>query len=208
MVALDNGRVKYQGDPATFLAQEFKIEPEQQTKEEIAAAAVLASKPSSEISASDDEDEDEDESGEDDWVGGKSGTPAKKMIEDENIVVGEVKAHVWRLYFGLNGGIPFWTTTVFVFILSKAIEIGESYWLNLWSSSYETETQGSINHSVPFYLGIYGALSILTATVYTIQWLCIYSGSLRASERLHKLLLHSVLRAPLRFFETTSMGRM
>jgi hypothetical protein len=47
----------------------------------------------------------------------------------------------------------------------------------------------------------------MSAIVYTAQWLILYSGSLAASEKLHKTLLHAVLRAPLRFFETTSIGR-
>lgn len=36
----------------------------------------------------------------------------------------------------------------------------------------------------------------------------LYSGSLRASERLYRILLHSILRAPLRFFDTQALGRL
>lgn len=33
-------------------------------------------------------------------------------------------------------------------------------------------------------------------------------GSLRASERLYRMILHSILRAPLRFFDTQALGRL
>lgn len=36
----------------------------------------------------------------------------------------------------------------------------------------------------------------------------LYMGSLRASDRLHRLLLRSILRAPLRFFDTQALGRL
>lgn len=33
-------------------------------------------------------------------------------------------------------------------------------------------------------------------------------GSLRASDRLYRILLHAILRAPLRFFDTQALGRL
>lgn len=42
----------------------------------------------------------------------------------------------------------------------------------------------------------------------TLQWAVLYFGALRASRTIHESLLHSVLRAPLRWFDKMSLGRL
>ncbi|KAI1316226.1 hypothetical protein EDD11_010273 [Mortierella claussenii] len=59
-----------------------------------------------------------------------------------------------------------------------------------------------------YYLGIYALLSFLY--IFTIMWrqAVQYKGSLGASRSIHRRLLSQVLNSPVRFFDTTPLGRI
>ncbi|KAI9266436.1 P-loop containing nucleoside triphosphate hydrolase protein [Phascolomyces articulosus] len=73
-------------------------------------------------------------------------------------------------------------------------------------ASYDETNNGSSN--VANYLGIYFLLGLLALVMTTLRSLILFTGSLRASRRIHQQLLDSVLRAKVRFFDTTPMGRI
>ncbi|KAI5478748.1 ATP-binding cassette transporter [Pseudohyphozyma bogoriensis] len=152
----------------------------------------------------------------------------RKLIEDESKAVGRVSWSVWKLYLGLCGGFFFWTSFILAFAGTKAgllirsaalpitdmmltlqvSDVAQSFWLNIWAASYDAPDDGRTVRSVNFYLAIYAVLSVLAVLVSTLQWFVVYSGTLRASDRLYRKLLRSVLRAPLRFFDTQALGRI
>ena len=61
---------------------------------------------------------------------------------------------------------------------------------------------------VGYYLGVYFLLGLLALVMTTLRSLTIFTGSLRASRRIHAQLLDSILRAKVRFFDTTPLGRI
>lgn len=67
---------------------------------------------------------------------------------------------------------------------------------------------GDSNHNMRFYLSVYVALAVLSAIISTVRFVCIYSGSVRASRRLFERLNFVVLRAPLRWLDTVPVGRI
>jgi ABC-type multidrug transport system fused ATPase/permease subunit len=75
----------------------------------------------------------------------------------------------------------------------------------LTSTSFPIESQ---NRSLWFYLGIYCLISTVSVVFSIFRVYLVYSGSLRASRRIFKAVLHSVLRAPLRWLDTVPMGRV
>ncbi|KAF9973901.1 hypothetical protein BGZ73_002829 [Actinomortierella ambigua] len=63
-------------------------------------------------------------------------------------------------------------------------------------------------HSTNFYLAIYALVSVIGSLAHIGNtMICLY-GSLRAARFLYRKLLYSVVRAPLRFFDTTPVGRI
>ncbi|CEQ42894.1 SPOSA6832_04771, partial [Sporobolomyces salmonicolor] len=155
----------------------------------------------------------------------KTAKKARKLIEDEGRAVGRVSGAVWKLYLGAMGGVFFWMAFVFVFGGAKLADVAQTYWLGFWSRecasclsrpsrfapdlpSLATASEGSASHSINYYLGIYAVLSILAVLIQTLQWFVLYTGTLRSSETLHRMLLHAILRAPLRFFDTQALGRI
>ncbi|KAI8599639.1 P-loop containing nucleoside triphosphate hydrolase protein [Dissophora ornata] len=63
-------------------------------------------------------------------------------------------------------------------------------------------------HSTDYYLLIYALISIGASFAHIMQTVIVLYGSLRAARLLYKKLLMSVVRAPLRFFDTTPVGRI
>jgi ABC-type multidrug transport system fused ATPase/permease subunit len=59
-----------------------------------------------------------------------------------------------------------------------------------------------------YYLAIYALISISASLAHILQTIVLYFGSLRAARLLYKKLLMAVVRAPLRFFDTTPVGRI
>ncbi|GAA6039699.1 hypothetical protein JCM8097_001359 [Rhodosporidiobolus ruineniae] len=126
----------------------------------------------------------------------------RKLIEEEGRAVGHVEWGVWRLYLGLCGGVLFWGVFVATFGGTRLADVAQSAWLAKWAGD-EAKT-----HSVSYYLAIYACLSLLAVIIETLQGLVLYYGTLRASAKLHHRLLHAILRAPLRFFDTQALGRI
>lgn len=215
VVSLDGGRVKYQGDTETFLLQ-FKVEEDEEPIEAVKPKAVPKNKAlnlvvnqSAVTSEASSASEAESESESDDEREIEVKAP-KKMIEDEQRAEGRVSWAVWKLYLSLAGSLMFWGTFASIFLGTKLLEVGETLWLAYWTRSYETTEAGDDepHHSLLYYLGGYAALSLAGIVISTGQWIVLYLGTLSASEKLHRNLLHNILRAPLRFFETNAAGRI
>ncbi|KAI8092836.1 uncharacterized protein BX664DRAFT_357339 [Halteromyces radiatus] len=62
--------------------------------------------------------------------------------------------------------------------------------------------------NVKYYLGIYFAIGMVALLVASLRLLILYTGSINASRRIHSQLLDRILRAKVRFFDTTPMGRI
>ena len=91
-------------------------------------------------------------------------------------------------------------------VLAMVLSVTSNVWLKYWS---EINTRVGSNPEPWKYLGVYFlfCLSGVTVTVCTslVQWLlCSISGS----KYMHEIMLASVLRAPMQFFETTPIGRI
>ncbi|GAA6040411.1 hypothetical protein NBRC10512_001368 [Rhodotorula toruloides] len=128
----------------------------------------------------------------------------RKLVEEETRAVGKVSADVWKLYLGSMGGLFFWMWFVVAFAGAKLADVAQTWWLGKWSGDAGPDSA----HSTNYYLILYAILSVLAAFVDTAQWFVLYAGTLRSSAVLHERLLHAVLRAPLRWFDSQALGRI
>ncbi|KAG2206947.1 hypothetical protein INT47_008416 [Mucor saturninus] len=69
-------------------------------------------------------------------------------------------------------------------------------------------TTDAKDDSLNYYLGIYCLITMVNVIVSTARFGVLYWGVLGANKRLYAELLHRVFRAPLRFFDTTPIGRI
>lgn len=114
----------------------------------------------------------------------------------------------WSVYFTYANACGIKNVVIFVvfIILSMTLSVSGNVWLKYWS---EINTKYGYNPEPWKYLGIYFALcffaAFFTMCQSLVQWLlCSISGS----KYLHEIMLASVLRAPMQFFETTPIGRI
>ncbi|TVY65766.1 ATP-dependent bile acid permease, partial [Lachnellula suecica] len=71
----------------------------------------------------------------------------KKLIEDEKRESGQVKRSVYTKYLGATGGIPFWSFVFIFYVIAQALTLTRSYWIKIWTSSYEHNDQIVTAHS-------------------------------------------------------------
>ncbi|EGF79410.1 hypothetical protein BATDEDRAFT_25737 [Batrachochytrium dendrobatidis JAM81] len=155
-----------------------------------------------------------------------------KLVEDETKQSGSVKLAIYKHYIGAVGGWWFLVAYLLIFFCARAGQGLDDLWLKVWADSYKhTDINStalfmpdvflmqSVSHPpvVPlatpvrdpsFYIWVYGGLGLgvvfFEQLLLTIQ----YAGSYNASKKLHSSMLNRVLNAPMRFFDTTPIGRI
>lgn len=200
IVALDNGRVQFQGNREDFqasgvmsgLVQSTTANDEDQTETALEAvpAAVLP----------------QGEGSQDSQSTALPATPKeknapRKLIEEEARAVGRVARDVWATYIKACGGPWYWALFVSVFVLAALGPVLENGWVAYWS-------RGDTSKSAVYYITVYAILTTLGVILSTLQWFVLYRGSIHASTVLYKRLLEAVLFAKIRFHDTVSRGRV
>jgi ABC-type multidrug transport system fused ATPase/permease subunit len=142
----------------------------------------------------------------------------KKFVEDEKREEGRVKWEVYKTYARAFGGQVYGALTIGVFIFSSFTTLGRSYWVKVWAQHYEdirpsessvhSKTSQIMDNHLYFYLGIYLLISIVAAITTALKTLGVLVASIRASQKLFEDVTYNVLRAPLRWLDTTPVGRI
>ncbi|KAL1311822.1 hypothetical protein AAFC00_001898 [Neodothiora populina] len=144
---------------------------------------------------------------------------ARKFVEDEERQQGRVKWQVYETYLKASGGFLYWTMTFAIFTLAAFSTVARSYWLAIWTETYNT-TEGpeqnnhdhatSMSSSQPnlvFYLGIYILISMVSVALVGVKIILVLTASLRAARKLFETVTSNVLRAQLRWLDTQPIGR-
>lgn len=167
VIVMDNGRITAQGLPAELAARGL-LGNEELVNSSAAAStsatrvpsSVNLAKQASEPAASllDDKIATIDSSSTDasDNEEGRQKTDGKLIVE-ETKAEGRVKTEVYVFYMSMIGGVAFWLTLLGFFIGVEWINIGQSYWLRIWTSKMVGPVQAtvsllskpSMDHSMP-----------------------------------------------------------
>ncbi|KAF5371584.1 hypothetical protein D9758_003437 [Tetrapyrgos nigripes] len=212
IVALDNGRVTFQGGREAFqgsgvmrsLVQATDVDNTADDKDEATVedqvSAALEGKSSEDVS---------DPSSETTTIAlapVKEKKPARKLIEEETRAIGRVSRDVWMTYIKACGGYGYWLMFMLAFVVAAFAPVAENGWLKIWSGSIGDD--GTSPHSPSFYIGIYAAVCGVGLVITTLRWFVLYRGSIHASKVLYKRLLETVLFANTRFHDTVNRGRV
>ncbi|KGB75304.2 ATP-binding cassette transporter [Cryptococcus deuterogattii R265] len=192
----------------------------------------------------------------------KNKGPGKKLIQDEERAIGNVKWETYKLYI-VAATYTTWAWTLLVLILSQLCTVAERYWLKVWGEAYSKQHattlftmfkpaihdltshyfdnelhQHVLQHSVSenvtfaaseavsvdisgitsqfpsaetdptFYLAVYTAI-VLGAAILGVASSGIGAwSSYRAAVTIHDRLLDRIMRATVRFFSVTPLGRI
>jgi ABC-type multidrug transport system fused ATPase/permease subunit len=210
IVALDNGRVQFQGDREAFYAsdvihglvqsgsianQEEDDDAKIPTAEELIEATTIApSEASSAISPSTVVADPKPDR-----------KAPRKLVEEEKRAVGRIGKDIWLTYIGAAGGPWYWFFFLSSLVLATLGPIAEKGWITKWAGA---PLRDEPPKSPMWYISIYAAITGVNIIFATLRWSILYEGSINASTILYKRLLESVLFAKIRFHDTVSRGRL
>eukprot|EP01029_Cantina_marsupialis_P002877 TRINITY_DN1275_c0_g1_i9.p1 TRINITY_DN1275_c0_g1~~TRINITY_DN1275_c0_g1_i9.p1 ORF type:complete len:1338 (+),score=500.54 TRINITY_DN1275_c0_g1_i9:101-4114(+) len=133
---------------------------------------------------------------------GKGKNKKGKLVQKEERGRGSVKKSTYISYFRMFWR---WKGAFILFaiyiLLNGLSRVSPDFFLTYWSTNED-------EHSVEFFLMIFAILNIVYVFMqFGLTWMFMV-GSLNASTRLHDGLLASILRAPVKFFDVTPVGRV
>ncbi|KAI8821981.1 ABC transporter type 1, transmembrane domain-containing protein [Fimicolochytrium jonesii] len=153
--------------------------------------------------------------------------PVARLTEDEAKASGSVGSEVYMTYIRAAGGFLFVLTLAITYSGTQLAIIGQDWWLKHWAQAYKVVSSlffpnGALTFqaeerlsftrpqpiNVDWYLEIYALIGVLSLLALLIRIVAVAMGSLKASKRLHNAMLTSILRAPIRFFDITPLGRI
>ncbi|CAI2162126.1 5755_t:CDS:10 [Funneliformis geosporum] len=154
----------------------------------------------------------------------KKNSEPKKLIQEEARPMGMVKFKIYMTYLSANGNFLFWLFAIMLFFSARSTQVLGSWWLKEWANastevsrqsnasttmtSFHVNLQGFLKHDVNHYFSIYVLITVSSIFLGVFRFVWLYYGSLKASRKLYQTLLHRVIRAPLRFFDITPVGRI
>ncbi|XP_069104067.1 ATP-binding cassette sub-family C member 5-like isoform X2 [Argopecten irradians] len=149
---------------------------------------------------------------------------AGKLIVAEEKAKGKVTARTYWNYVQSAGGMFVAVFVFLIYLVSVGAQSGTSWWLSYWlnqGSGNTTEqvlignmtfnrTSTNIRHNpeINFYAMIYG-LGIVVIIVTTLfRTFLFMKVTLHASSKMHDTIFRKVLSCPMKFFDTTPVGRI
>ncbi|CAO3679116.1 unnamed protein product [Umbelopsis ramanniana] len=136
----------------------------------------------------------------------------KVLVEVEKRAQGYVKAALFLKYCGALGGAIYWLAFGFTFLSARGFTIAGALWIKKWTDNMgfdntEHNLQPS-DHGIRYYIQVYTILMLTQLVFSVLSFAVVYIGALRAGRLLFIEMLERIFRAPLRFFDTTPVGRI
>jgi len=210
IIALDNGRIQFQGDREAF-----------------SASGIINGLVQSGAVASQEEEDEAKIPGVEESVEATTITPSetsstatpstvvvdpkpdkkvpRKLVEEEKRAVGRIGKDVWLTYIRAAGGPWYWVIFLSSLVLATLGPIAEKGWITKWAGA---PLHDEAPKSPMWYIRIYAAIAGANVIFGTLRWFILYQGSIHASTILYKRLLECVLFAKIRFHDTVSRGRL
>eukprot|EP00057_Strongylocentrotus_purpuratus_P008604 XP_011663078.1 PREDICTED: ATP-binding cassette sub-family C member 9 isoform X1 [Strongylocentrotus purpuratus] len=136
---------------------------------------------------------------------------SSKLIESEERNSGSISYRYYWYYLCQFGLCPSFFVCIFA-ILQNVAKAGTQFWLSAWSSAGaklpSNATAEDCNALLMEYVGVYCALNAADMVLCVVWTMILLFQSVQASTNLHNLMLNRILRAPMRFFDTTPIGRI
>lgn len=144
-----------------------------------------------------------EENGEDKTLQSASYRGDSKLIKEEERETGKVSLRVYTQYiteaFGWWGAL-----LVLLFsILWQGSLMASDYWL-----AYETSADRAMSFNPSLFIEIYGIIALVSALLIVIRMYFVTLMGLKTAQIFFRQILHSILHAPMSFFDTTPSGRI
>ncbi|XP_022102313.1 ATP-binding cassette sub-family C member 9-like [Acanthaster planci] len=127
-----------------------------------------------------------------------------QLIEKEEMVRGSVS---YKTYLYLLGSVG-WGLILLVALavaLQSSLSVTNNFWLSEWS---EAGLSNETTRTYTEYLVGYACLSVSAAVSQSLSATILILSFMVAARRIHLRMLRNIIRAPMRFFDTTLIGRI
>ncbi|KAJ3351086.1 hypothetical protein HDU91_006165 [Kappamyces sp. JEL0680] len=161
-------------------------------------------------------------------------TPASPAQGSEGKAAKVVRWETYRTYITACGGLLFLLVVFCSFGIQISADYLQNWWIEVWTDFAGTNLDPRphpgraafdlvhANYTAPFvdwfastahhdslyYVTIFGVVSFIELFALLFKYMVQFIGGIRASRVLHERLLVAVLCSPMRFFETTPVGRI
>lgn len=148
-----------------------------------------------------------------------------RLIAAETRNIGAISVAAYRMFLAACGGPVYWLVFVFVYVGTQALDLAVAWWLRKWTAA-TTDNAADVR----LYLLVYAGITLAGVVGSAVRWIVLYDGATsRASATIHRRasflsrmlsdsrlsqlifdtgLLHAVIRADVRFFDTTAQGSL
>ncbi|KAL0435883.1 UNVERIFIED_CONTAM: ABC transporter C family member 4 [Sesamum radiatum] len=128
---------------------------------------------------------------------------SSKLIKEEQRETGKVSLSVYKLYCTESFG---WFGVVAVMFFSLAWQgtlMSSDYWL-----AYETSEKRAASFNPSLFIEVYAIISVVAFVLVLVRSILTAVMGLKTSQIFFGQILHSILHAPMSFFDTTPSGRI
>ncbi|KAI3760034.1 hypothetical protein L1987_50422 [Smallanthus sonchifolius] len=130
-------------------------------------------------------------------------TGTSKLIENEERETGRVSLHIYKVYATEALGWP-GAVLVLLFLISwQATQMASDYWL-----AYETSEDRAASFDPSVFIGVYAIIAGVAFGLVLGRTIFATFLGLETAQKFFKQILHSILHAPMSFFDTTPSGRI
>ncbi|KAH6766392.1 multidrug resistance-associated protein 4 [Perilla frutescens var. hirtella] len=128
---------------------------------------------------------------------------SSKLIKEEERATGKVSLAVYKLYCTESFG--WWGVVVVLFfsVTWQGSLMMSDYWL-----AYETSDENATSFSPSLFISVYAILAAVALVLILLRSILVAFMGLKTSQIFFKQILHSILHAPMSFFDTTPSGRI
>ncbi|KAF8394582.1 hypothetical protein HHK36_020796 [Tetracentron sinense] len=133
----------------------------------------------------------------------KSEKGTSKLIEDEERETGHVSLHVYKLY--CTEAFGWWGVAALLLmsLLWQSSLMAGDYWL-----AYETSEDHAVSFNPSLFIRVYSIIAAISCFLILIRSFLVTFLGLKTAQIFFKQILHSILHAPMSFFDTTPSGRI
>ncbi|KZV72448.1 P-loop containing nucleoside triphosphate hydrolase protein [Peniophora sp. CONT] len=140
--------------------------------------------------------------------GTASASDGKLILAEEIVQGGGVRAAMFMFYSAMGGRLAFvfWTTFLTCIAVNESLDVLQTFWLGHWAEQYDHRAASDVN--VAYYLGILVGILSASFIIYSIGIVTYLTGVVRASRKIHGLLMNAVLGTTFRWLTVTPVSRV
>ncbi|KAJ1116094.1 hypothetical protein NDU88_004313 [Pleurodeles waltl] len=143
--------------------------------------------------------------------------PVLTAFPEETRSKGKIGFKLYRKYFKAGANYLMIFILLLLNVLAQIFYVLQDWWLSYWANEQEklnvTTSNNSTGEAPPqldlsMYLGVYAGLTFATILSGVLRSLLVFQVLVIAAQSLHNEMFHSILRAPVLFFDRNPIGRI